>query len=83
MWYEVADAVTRYAGRSQARRAAVALGRHGTPPVVHALSEGVALARYRFDRYRSSPSPSRPATLAVLVPTRDSARRCWCRTCVT
>jgi leucyl aminopeptidase len=74
-WYDVADAVARYAARSRARRAAVALGALGTPTVVHAVSEGVSLTRYRFDRYRSKPQPQPPASLTLLVPAGDAARR--------
>jgi leucyl aminopeptidase len=75
VWYELADAVGRYAARGRARHAAVALGGHGTADVVHALSEGVALASYRFDRYRSTPSPAPPTRLTLLVPARDPLRR--------
>jgi leucyl aminopeptidase len=74
-WYGVAEAVTRLAGRTAARRAAVALDRQATPAVVHALSEGVALARYRFDRYRTKPQEVPPANLTLLVGRVDAELR--------
>lgn len=74
-WYALADAVTRHATRARAGRAAVALGSHASPEVVHALAEGVALARYRFDRYRSIPQQTLPVDLTLLVPRREAALR--------
>ena len=74
-WYELADAVVRHATRTRARRAAVALGGHASAAVVHAVSEGAALAAYRFDRYRSAPAPALPASLTLLVPRVDAPRR--------
>ncbi len=74
-WYELADAVTRHASRAQARRAAIALGTQSTPAVVHAVSEGVALARYRFDRYRSTAPVTLPTMLRLLAPRTDAALR--------
>jgi leucyl aminopeptidase len=74
-WYELADGVTRHALRAQTRRAAVALGRHASPTVVHALCEGVALAGYRFDRYRSSADAALPTNLTLLVPAVNTGLR--------
>jgi len=74
-WYRVADAVVRHAAQSRARRAAVALTAHATPAVIHAVCEGVALARYRFDRYRSKPTAPLPNALTLLVPTVNAATR--------
>jgi leucyl aminopeptidase len=74
-WYEVAEGVTRHALRARMRRAAVALGGQASPAIVHALCEGVALAGYRFDRYRSSAEASLPADLTLLVPQANAALR--------
>src|SRR5262245_3647824 len=74
-WYSVADAVVRHAARERARRAAVALGSHATPAVVHAVSEGIELARYRFDRYRTVSAATLPSALTLLVPANSAVLR--------
>ena len=75
MWYELAERVIQHATAARARRAAVALAAPVAPAVVHALSEGTALARYRFDRYRSAAPAAVPTVLTLLVPTIDAALR--------
>ena len=73
VWYDLADAVTRHSGLARARRTAVALGAHVSPPIVHALAEGVALASYRFDRYRSRRTGTSAIDVNLIVPRRDAA----------
>jgi hypothetical protein len=73
-WYELADAVVRQAARLHAKRVTVAAGAAG-PDALRALAEGVALARYRFTRYRSAPPPVLPAMLTLLVPAAAAALR--------
>jgi leucyl aminopeptidase len=74
-WLSLADAVVRHATRERARHAAVALAARATPAVVHVVSEGVHLARYRFDRYRSARAPALPTALKLVVPTATAALR--------
>ena len=74
-WYELAEVIARHALRARARRVAVAFDRQASPGVVHAVCEGVALATYRFDRYRSSADTALPAHLTVLVAEATAALR--------
>jgi leucyl aminopeptidase len=74
-WYELAEAITRHAARLGSRRVAVALGGGARAEAVHALSEGVALASYRFARYRSTAPARRAIDLLLLVPAIDAALR--------
>ncbi|HSP99355.1 MAG TPA: leucyl aminopeptidase [Candidatus Dormibacteraeota bacterium] len=73
-WFEVADAVVRQAARLHARRVTVAAGDAGAD-ALRALAEGVPLARYRFARYRSKPTPAEPLTVTVAVAGVDAAQR--------
>ncbi len=74
-WYEVADATVQHALRTRARHTVVALPPYDEVATVQAVAEGIALARYSFTRYRSSPGRplSPPITLAVRHV--DAARR--------
>ncbi len=74
-WYDVADAVVRHAARIRARRAAVALIDANAPEIAHAVAEGVSLARYRFDRYRSSADARFPDALTLVFPAATDALR--------
>lgn len=73
-WYALADSVVRCAGRLRAPRVGIALGPEPDAGVLHALTEGAALAAYRFDRYRTTAlPPAYPAALVLAVPRRAPA----------
>ena len=56
-------------------RARSALGDAVTAAMVQAVTEGLALARYAFTRYRSRPTPAAALTVALQVPRLDPALR--------
>ncbi len=75
LWYEAADAIVRHAARLCVTRVGVALGDAVTAAMVQAVTEGLALARYTFTRYRSRPIPAAPLSVALQVPRLDPLLR--------
>ena len=73
VWYDVADAAVRHSAAARAPRVGVVLGKHANAATTHAVVEGVALASYRFDRYRSRPVARTIPSVTVIVPRRDAA----------
>jgi leucyl aminopeptidase len=74
-WYSLADATARQARELAAGRAAVLLGRHASPQTVAVVAQGVLLARYCFDRFRSRPEAPRRLDLTIVVPALDPRLR--------
>jgi leucyl aminopeptidase len=67
-WHSLADTTARAVKSTRARQAAVVVRREPLDAALTALSEGVALARYEFNRFRSRPRPQAPLALAFVVP---------------
>jgi leucyl aminopeptidase len=74
-WQQLADAVARAIKATRAARACVAVRREPVSTALSALTEGVTLARYEFNRFRSRPQVEPPLTLTLVVAGVNGARR--------
>jgi leucyl aminopeptidase len=72
-WQRVADAASRRAKERRAKRVAVVLGAQASAESVGALAEGILLAAYRFDRFRSKPRPEPDIELTLAVKRADAS----------
>jgi leucyl aminopeptidase len=66
-WYLLAETAARAIKSTRARHAALVLRRKPLEAALTALGEGVALARYEFNRFRSRPKADPPLTLVFAV----------------
>ncbi len=63
----VADQLAQVGASERARRLAVRLLGASPPDAVATVAEGVVLARYRFDTYRTEPEPVLPLSIDFIV----------------
>jgi leucyl aminopeptidase len=75
-WHQLADTSVRLAREVKAASLALAFGRDlGTAEAITATAEGIVLAAYTFDRFKSKPVLAGPNRIELLVDRADTVLR--------